>query len=616
MQSEKKHELLKRELMEQQQRISELENRLSDYELILDQIPAYIFYKDLNDKNILANQHLADSLQLKKEEIIGKTSSELFPAEQAKEMRKDDLKVYSSGKPKLNIEEPWDTPEGTRWGLTSKIPRYDENGKIIGLIGFGIDITQQKKLENELKESEEKFRSLVENSPDIITMVDSTGEFQYVNKTLPDLSIEGVIGKTLYDFLPEEFHEIHREKLIKAFQTGQVTNLEVTRRGPDNTLSWYSSRIVPIKRNGNVVSVIMTTTDVTKRMNLEINLKRSEEWLSTALRSIGDAVIATEKSGKVLFVNPVAETLTGWKEKEAVGKPLEEVFNIINEDTRKHVENPVSKVLREGILVGMANHTVLISKNRSEIPIADSGAPIRDVRGEITGVVLIFRDITERRKAENKLKKSLKENEILLQEVHHRVRNNLQIISSLINLQLNKNQNSKFKQMCLNIKNRILVMALIHERLYSSNNFSEIEFKKYITVLTEGLFDSYGINSERVKINLDIEHVRFKIDTAITCGLIINELVSNSLIHAFSKEQIGEIIISLRIIEGKKVELIIRDNGVGLPDSFKLEKSETLGLQLVENLVKNQLNGDVKVIQNKGTEFRISFERKGKNSVE
>ena len=133
-------------------------------------------------------------------------------------------------------------------------------------------------------------------------------------------------------------------------------------------------------------------------------IQESEEWLSTTLNSIGDAVIATDKSGNVRFMNPVAEALTGWKQEEATGKPLEGIFNIINEENNKKAENPVSRVLREGNIVGLANHTILIAKDGKKIPIADSGAPIQDDKGNIVGVVLIFRDITELKKSEKKLK--------------------------------------------------------------------------------------------------------------------------------------------------------------------------------------------------------------------
>ncbi|MEW6328337.1 MAG: response regulator [Thermodesulfobacteriota bacterium] len=142
------------------------------------------------------------------------------------------------------------------------------------------------------------------------------------------------------------------------------------------------------------------------RHKMENNLREREEWLSTTLGSIGDAVIATDAWGHVRFMNPVAESLTGWKERDAAGRPLADIFNIVNEETRKLVENPASRVLREGVVVGLANHTILIAREGTEIPIDDSGAPIRDAKGDIIGVVLVFRDIRERRKAERDLQES------------------------------------------------------------------------------------------------------------------------------------------------------------------------------------------------------------------
>ena len=150
----------------------------------------------------------------------------------------------------------------------------------------------------------------------------------------------------------------------------------------------------------NLKTVTASKTDLEKA---QASLRESEQRWATTLASIGDAVIATDTSGKIMFMNGEAEELTGWKLSEASQKPVKKSFNIVNEQTRLEVENPIEKVLREGIVVGLANHTVLIRKDGSEVPIDDSGAPIKDKDGKTTGVVLIFRDITERKKAEEEI---------------------------------------------------------------------------------------------------------------------------------------------------------------------------------------------------------------------
>lgn len=214
-------------------------------------------------------------------------------------------------------------------------------------------------------------------------------------------------------------------------------------------------------------------------------------------------------------------------------------------------------------------------------------------------------EVLERKNTEKQIKNALMEKEILLREIHHRVKNNLQIISSLIYLQSKKTKDNEINDAILEIYNRIRSMSLIHETLYQSKNLAEIDFNNYIKKLTNGLFRSYGINTDDIKLKLRVNEVKLVIDTAISCGLIINELVSNSLKHAFPNSRKGEIHISLDS-EDKKVILMVSDDGTGLPDNLNIRKTDTLGLQLIRNLVK-QLDGKLEFHSNNGAKFKISF---------
>ncbi|MFA0823136.1 MAG: PAS domain-containing protein [Methanomethylovorans sp.] len=208
-------------------------------------------------------------------------------------------------------------------------------------------------------------------------------------------SREELYGMTILDIDPtftfEKWLE-HRQKM-RQMKSGTI---ETIHRRKDGTVFSVDVTITYIEYEGKLFSVSFAR-NITKRKLAEKALRESEELFRTTLYSIGDGFITTDTNGCLRQMNHVAEKLTGWSEKEAVGKPLEEVFNIINEDTRQQVEIPVRKVLREGQIVGLANHTLLISKDNREIPIADSGSPIVNERGEITGVVLVFRDQTEER---------------------------------------------------------------------------------------------------------------------------------------------------------------------------------------------------------------------------
>ncbi|UTB32845.1 MAG: response regulator [Methanobacterium sp. ERen5] len=214
-------------------------------------------------------------------------------------------------------------------------------------------------------------------------------------------------------------------------------------------------------------------------------------------------------------------------------------------------------------------------------------------------------DITKRKIDEEKILNSLKEKELLLREIHHRVKNNLQIISTLLTLQSSQNNNINVDDLYRESQNRIQSISLIHENLYHSKDLANIDFEIYAKGLITDLFDSYGMDSQKVRLNLDIEDITMGIETAIPCGLIINELVSNSLKHGFSDFKTGEVNVKLHRIQDGKFSLVISDTGNPFPEDINLVNNETLGLELIKNLV-NQLDAQLKFDRDK-KEFNIIF---------
>ncbi len=206
-----------------------------------------------------------------------------------------------------------------------------------------------------------------------------------------------------------------------------------------------------------------------------------------------------------------------------------------------------------------------------------------------------------------KTEASLKEKEVLLREIHHRVKNNMQVISSLLKLQSRNVKDKQQIEMLKESQNRIKAMALIHEKLYRSKDLANIDFNDYIKNLINDLFLSYKVSTGKVALKMNIETVSFGIDTAIPCGLIVNELVSNSLKYAFPEGKDGEIKISLRTLEEGDIELIVSDDGIGVPKDLDFRNTESLGLRLITNLTEKQLQGKVELNRNKGTEFQIKF---------
>ncbi|MBD2562140.1 hypothetical protein H6G95_16250 [Nostoc linckia FACHB-391] len=215
----------------------------------------------------------------------------------------------------------------------------------------------------------------------------------------------------------------------------------------------------------------------------------------------------------------------------------------------------------------------------------------------------------ERKQAEEQIKASLQEKEVLLKEIHHRVKNNLQIISSLLNLQAEYLKDNQALEVFKDSQNRIESMALIHEKLYQSQDLARINFADYIQDLVTNLFYSYNVNSNTITLKMKVEEVFLAIDAAIPCGLIINELISNSLKYAFPERELGEICIDFCSIEPNLFTLTISDDGVGLAQDFDFQATESLGLRLVKGLTQ-QLQGNIDFISDNGVKYTIQFSTK------
>jgi two-component sensor histidine kinase len=234
------------------------------------------------------------------------------------------------------------------------------------------------------------------------------------------------------------------------------------------------------------------------------------------------------------------------------------------------------------------------------------GRLVRDEEGGITGWVGVNLDIDERKKAENEIESSLKEKEVLLKEIHHRVKNNMQIISSLVSLQADQSKDSTIREILQDVSNRVRSMAIVHEKLYQSTSLAWVELVEYTESLVNHLWRSYGGESSNIHFTKDLEPISLPVNEAVPWGLILNELVSNALKHAFPGVEQGEVAVSLHNDDQGQVVLNVRDNGQGLPSGFDWSKTDSLGLRLVKILAA-QLHAQVQVISDGGTEFKVTF---------
>ena len=250
-----------------------------------------------------------------------------------------------------------------------------------------------------------------------------------------------------------------------------------------------------------------------------------------------------------------------------------------------------------------------IRKDGTPIFVEDSISCRRNGEGRIIGFRGFCLDVSERKRAEGRIWTSLREIEVLLREVHHRVKNNLQVVQSLLNLQARKIKDPQALEVFKQSRDRIRAMSLVHEKLYQSPDLSQIDMADYLRNLSISLFHSSQINLDTVNLTVEVEEVRVGIDKAVPLGLIINELISNGLKHAFPGGRAGEIRVGLALVDKGMIRLTVGDNGVGFPRDVDFRKTDSMGFQVVMALVQ-QLEGTIGYHQEVGTEFRITFPRK------
>ncbi len=378
------------------------------------------------------------------------------------------------------------------------------------------------------------------------------------------------------------------EKAIELFEAGVtdfITKDNIQRLGPA------------------ITRALQEAEEKNKRKLAEESLKSSEILFRQFAENMNEVFFRTTPSfDKVIYVSPAYEEIWGHPVSELYENGSAWTESILSEDQNKAKE-----------FFSMASNNI---KNLEvEFRIKRPDGDIRTISARATllkenesgviGIIGIATDISIRAKFKEHLKASLVEKEVMLKEIYHRVKNNLQVVSSLLNLQANQIENPETKKIFMTSSSRVKAMSLVHELLYQSDNLAQIDMRKYAHSLLKHLSDLYHIDSHRVKAIIDSDHILLSIEDAIPCGLIINELISNVFKHGFSSGKSDEITISIKQSEDKIV-LKVHNNGASLPQDFDLLNTKTLGMQLINSLTK-QLGGTIKSDSSNGTTFTLSF---------
>lgn len=479
------------------------------------------------------------------------------------------------------------------------------------------EIVERKQIEAALRVSEARYRAIVEDQTELIVRFLPDGTFTFVNEAYCryfGVSREAVIGAPYKPIIFEEDYD-YVDRMVQSMSHENPTVTVENRVVADGAVRWtqWHNRML-FDKDGQFVEFQSVGRDITKFKETKAALRESQRFIEkvTATSPVILYVFDLLKEHNV-YINRDMMAQLGYAPGEIELTPTAFPPAILHPDDLATLPDSYRRWddAQEGELLsaelrmrhrnGEWRHfhcqETLFARN-------PDGSP-----QQILGVVVDItaaKQLEELRQTKEQVQASLKEKEVLLKEIHHRVKNNLQIVYSLLRLQYRRIKDQPAAAILLESQNRIKSIALVHEKLYRSDDLAHIDLSQYIPNLVSSLFSSYNTRSNAIQLKTDIERVLLDIDTAIPCGLIINELVSNALKYAFPDEQTGEIAIGLHTATDRAVTLTVSDNGIGIPPTFDLTKMDSLGLKLVNDLV-HQLEGRITMHSSHGTAFEITF---------
>lgn len=618
-----------------------------DYRLlksITDTMVNPISYRDKNGVFIGINKSYADHIfGLPEEKIIGhtlpgicaefaesfnkrSTESGMSFTDICREWDQSDMELLRSGENETHEQEVTLANGTTGVFLVNKSVIKNENGEVLGLVTVLQEITELRLSEKALEESEERYRIVTEQ----------TGQFLYDNNLEKNkLSLAGAVEE-IFGYGKQEvtkfnlgdwIEHIHPEdseyvfnRFMQARKTGGRDSVEYRLRKKDGTyIDVEDTGTYLLNHNGEVYRVLGVVKDITEQKLVRKQLEESEEKYRSFIQNFKGIAFQLDENLNPEFVHGAIEEITGYSERDFMSNRIS-WKDLVYPDDQPNVLKTVIKMKDSPYAYNTEFEYRIRRKDGKVIWVNELYQKIPGKDGKPDKFQGAVYDITEKKEAEEALTEM---KEARIKEIHHRIKNNLQVISSLLDLQAEKFEDRHVREAFRESQSRITSMGLIHEELYQEKGAETLNFAAYIEKLSDNLLKTYRLDHHHVNLKTNLqENVFLDMDAAVPLGIVINELVSNSLKHAFPGKKSGEIQIKLSKIkagngpdrdgnkEPKKSGLCVAvsDNGIGIPENVDIENPDTLGLQLVTALV-DQLDGELELKKDKGTEFIIRINK-------
>ncbi len=591
---------------------------------------AAVFRSDVDGSLLEINQALADIFGYASlEEIKKAKAQDLYYSTKDREKYVAELKKNGFVK---NFQMRMKRKDGGEiWIMENvQLVKDSRTGKEF-IEGTLIDITETKRMQQTLLEREQNYKSLIEHTPDGILIHDEKGEVLFANPAALRLtgiaSLDNIADKNLFGYVLPDFHEKIRGRKEDMEHGKDVPFMEIQIRRPDGKIVEAETKTSRITYLGKpAVEVVLHDIALQRQMerdklrlqieeesNRELKreiashirtrqrLNANQKYIRLLIDSSLDMIFACDQEGKITEFNTSAQKIFGYTTEEVMGKDI----SILYAD-KGHSDRIGELIFQDGNYTGEAEH---IKKNKETFSAFVNASLLKNDKGEIIGTMSISRDITLIKEAEDQLKKSVFEKELLLKEIHHRVKNNMQVISSILKLQSAYVKDKKTVELLNECRNRISSMAFIHATLYMKKDFANINFSEYVSNIASNLQQSYVTTDKKILLRTDVPDFNLHIDDAIPCGLIINELLSNAFKYAFDGRKKGTVGISVKV-KKENIILAIWDDGSGFPKTIDYKNTNSLGLQLVNSLAE-QIGGKLmmETEKDKGTQFIIAFQK-------